>query len=55
MLDCSIKDDLTGKFEGLDALIHLAGNPSPAAPEQKINLPTTEDLENMGCPGGTWG
>ncbi len=32
-VDFSEKSELTGKFDGLDALIHLAGNPSPSASE----------------------
>ena len=32
-LDCADKENLTGAFDGLDALIHLAGNPHPNAPE----------------------
>ncbi|MBN2382724.1 NAD(P)-dependent oxidoreductase [bacterium] len=32
VIDFSIKDQVSGAFDGLDVLIHLAGNPSPAAP-----------------------
>jgi len=31
-IDCANRDDLKGAFDGLDALIHLAGNPNPGAP-----------------------
>lgn len=30
-LDCAQAESLPGAFDGLDAIIHLAGNPSPAA------------------------
>jgi len=33
-VDCAQKDELDGIFDGLDALIHLAGNPHPDAPRQ---------------------
>ena len=33
VVDFSEKSELTGKFDTLDALIHLAGNPSPSASE----------------------
>jgi NAD+ dependent glucose-6-phosphate dehydrogenase len=32
ILDCADRDSLKGAFNGLDALIHLAGNPHPDAP-----------------------
>ncbi len=33
-LDCAEPDQLKGQFDGLDALIHLAGNPWPNAPAE---------------------
>ena len=32
MLDCAERENIKGAFNGLDALIHLAGNPHPDAP-----------------------
>jgi len=34
-IDCANKDELRGAFNGLDALIHLAGNPHPNAPRNQ--------------------
>jgi len=31
-IDCTNRENLKGAFDGLDALIHLAGNPNPGAP-----------------------
>jgi NAD+ dependent glucose-6-phosphate dehydrogenase len=33
-LDCAEPDQVTGQFEGFDALIHLAGNPWPNVPPE---------------------
>ncbi len=38
VVNLSNKNELSGKFNGLDALIHLAGNPSPSAPESDTML-----------------
>ena len=33
-VDCAKREELKGSFEGLDAIIHLAGDPRPNAPRQ---------------------
>lgn len=46
IIDCADRKSLTGAFDGLDALIHLAGNPLPNAPR---NLTLRNNFLGTSC------
>ncbi|MBU1105757.1 MAG: NAD(P)-dependent oxidoreductase [Candidatus Riflebacteria bacterium] len=46
-LDCSEKSSIDGLFNGLDAVIHLAGDPRPNAPRQSTMRNNFEGTSNV--------